>query len=444
MNSPSLKDKVPPHNSEAEAATLGAMLLDPEAVGIVLRHLRPEDFYSGYNRNIYSAILSLFNKGQEVDLITLTDELRATGKLEASGGAAYATTLTSVVPTSANVEYYAKIVKDSSIRRSLLKIAAELTSQSHDESIDSRELIEEAERKIFDITDNQQTGSYRGANEIINETIAAIEKLYHTKNSYTGIPSGFPDLDNMTSGFQRAEFIVIGARPSVGKTAFALSMAANMSIKKSVPIGFFTLEMSAQALMQRLVSSEARINSRNLRTGFLKPSDFYNLTEAAGRIYEAPLFIDDTPNIKLLDLRAQARRMRSKEGVEALFIDYIGLIEPENKGNVPRHEQVAEISRSLKSLARELDIPIISLSQVGRQSEGKAPTLADLRESGSIEQDADVVMFLHRERESGKDGEQQTSVKTELIVAKQRNGPVGTIEIAFIPHYTKFESLARE
>ncbi|ADK81977.1 replicative DNA helicase [Sediminispirochaeta smaragdinae] len=444
MNSPSLKDKVPPHNSEAEAATLGAMLLDPEAVGIVLRHLRPEDFYSGYNRNIYSAILSLFNKGQEVDLITLTDELRATGKLEASGGASYATTLTSVVPTSANVEYYAKIVKDSSIRRSLLKIAAELTSQSHDESIDSRELIEEAERKIFDITDNQQTGSYRGANEIINETIAAIEKLYHTKNSYTGIPSGFPDLDNMTSGFQRAEFIVIGARPSVGKTAFALSMAANMSIKKSVPIGFFTLEMSAQALMQRLVSSEARINSRNLRTGFLKPSDFYNLTEAAGRIYEAPLFIDDTPNIKLLDLRAQARRMRSKEGVEALFIDYIGLIEPENKGNVPRHEQVAEISRSLKSLARELDIPIISLSQVGRQSEGKAPTLADLRESGSIEQDADVVMFLHRERESGKDGEQQTSVKTELIVAKQRNGPVGTIEIAFIPHYTKFESLARE
>ncbi|WP_020612321.1 replicative DNA helicase [Sediminispirochaeta bajacaliforniensis] len=444
MNSPSLKDKVPPHNSEAEAATLGAMLLDPEAVGIVLRHLRPEDFYSGYNRNIYSAILSLFNKGQEVDLITLTDELRAKGKLEASGGAAYATTLTSVVPTSANVEYYAKIVKDSSIRRSLLKIAAELTSQSHDESIDSRELIEEAERKIFDITDNQQTGSYRGANEIINETIAAIEKLYHTKNSYTGIPSGFPDLDNMTSGFQRAEFIVIGARPSVGKTAFALSMAANMSIKKSVPIGFFTLEMSAQALMQRLVSSEARINSRNLRTGFLKPSDFYNLTEAAGRIYEAPLFIDDTPNIKLLDLRAQARRMRSKEGVEALFIDYIGLIEPENKGNVPRHEQVAEISRSLKSLARELDIPIISLSQVGRQSEGKAPTLADLRESGSIEQDADVVMFLHRERESGKDGEQQTSVKTELIVAKQRNGPVGTIEIAFIPHYTKFESLARE
>ncbi len=445
MNSVSLKDKIPPHNSEAEAATLGAMLLDPEAVGIVLRHLRPEDFYSGHNRNIYTSILSLFNKGQDIDLITLTDELRSTGKLEEGGGTAYVTTLTSVVPTSANVEYYAKIVKDGSIRRHLLKISAELTSSCHNESIDSRELIEEAERKIFDITDNQQSGSYRGANEIINETIAAIEKLYHTKDSYTGIPSGFPDLDNMTSGFQRSEFIVIGARPSVGKTALALTMAANMSIKKNVPIGFFTLEMSAQALMQRLVSSEARINSRNLRTGFLKPSDFHNLTEAAGRIYEAPLFIDDTPNIKLLDLRAQARRMRSKEGIEALFVDYIGLIEPESKGNVPRHEQVAEISRSLKSLARELEIPIICLSQVGRQSEGKAPNLADLRESGSIEQDADVVMFLHRERESSNEsGSDQTNMKTELIVAKQRNGPVGTIHIAFIPHYTKFESLSRE
>jgi replicative DNA helicase len=445
MNPVTLKDRVPPHNSEAEAATLGAMLLDPEAVSIVLRHLRPGDFYSLHNRNIYTGILSLFNKGQEIDLITLTDELRSTSKLEESGGAAYAATLTSVVPTSANVEYYAKIVKDGSIRRNLLKISAELTAKSHDESIQSRELIEEAERKIFEITDNQQHGSYRGANEIINETIAAIEKLYHTKDSYTGMPGGFPDLDNMTSGFQKSEFIVIGARPSVGKTAFALSMAANMSIKKNIPVGFFTLEMSAQALMQRLVSSEARINSKNLRTGFLKPSDFHNLTEAAGRIYEAPLFIDDTPNIKLLDLRAQARRMRSKEGIEVLFVDYIGLIEPESKNNVPRHEQVAEISRSLKSLARELEIPVICLSQVGRQSEGKAPSLADLRESGSIEQDADVVMFLHRERESTREGEADPmNVETELIVAKQRNGPVGTVKIAFLPHYTKFESLARE
>ncbi len=437
----SLKDRVPPHNSEAEAATLGAMLLDQEAVSTVLRHLRPGDFYSGRNQLIYTGILDLFNQGRELDLITLTDDLRSKGTLESGGGPAYISTLTSVVPTSANVEYYAKIVKAESIRRSLLKISSELTANCFNETIESRELVEEAERKIFEITDNQQSGSYRGANEIINETIAAIERLYHTKESYTGVPSGFPDLDSMTSGFQKAEFVVIGARPSVGKTAFALTVAANMSIKKHIPVGFFTLEMSSQALMQRLVASEARIDSQNLRNGFLRPSDFHNLTEAAGRIYEAPLYIDDTPNIKLLDLRAQARRMRSKEGIEALFIDYITLIEPENKNNIPRHEQVSEISRSLKSLARELDIPVISLSQVGRQSEGKAPSLADIRESGSIEQDADVVMFLHRERESTNDnGEDSGSVKTELIVAKQRNGPVGTINIAFVKKYTKFES----
>jgi replicative DNA helicase len=248
----------------------------------------------------------------------------------------------------------------------------------------------------------------------------------------------------MTSGFQNSEFIIIGARPSVGKTALALTMAANMAIHRKIPVGFFTLEMADMALMQRLLSSEARINSEKLRTGMLRPADFHNLTEAAGRIYEAPLFIDDTPNIKLLDLRAQARRMKSKEGIKILFVDYIGLIEPENKNNVPRHEQVAEISRSLKSLARELELPIVCLSQVGRQSEGKPPTLADLRESGSIEQDADVVLFLHREREDTRDAHGQEgggagNVETDLVIAKQRNGPVGTVKLAFLPHYTKFE-----
>jgi replicative DNA helicase len=220
-------------------------------------------------------------------------------------------------------------------------------------------------------------------------------------------------------------------------------MAANMSIRRKIPVGFFTLEMSAMALVQRLVSSEARINSEKIRTGMLRPADFHNLTEAAGQIYEAPLYISDTPNIKLLDLRAQARRMRSKEQVQAIFVDYIGLIEPENKVNVPRHEQVAEISRSLKSLARELEIPVISLSQVGRQSEGKPPTLADLRESGSIEQDADVVLFLHRERGENKEKNGE-NMKTELMVAKQRNGPVGTVELVFLPQYTKFESYTPE
>ncbi|MFP4490178.1 MAG: replicative DNA helicase [Spirochaetaceae bacterium] len=446
METPSKQGRVPPHNEEAERATLGAILLDGDALSTVFRYLRADDFYKNSHKKVFSSIVDLFNRGETIDLITLTEALSSAGDLEACGGSAYVSSLTDQVPTSANVEYYAKIVKDRSVRRMLLSISRELSTQALEESEDTRVLIEEAERHIFEITDNQQAESYRGVGEIISETIEAIERLYQTKDSYTGVPSGFGDLDNMTSGFQNSEFIVLGARPSVGKTALALTMAANMSIKRKISVGFFTLEMTSMALVQRLVSSEARINSEKLRTGMLRPSDFHSLTEAAGRIYEAPLYIDETPRIKLLDLRARARRMKSKEDVKLIFIDYIGLIEPENKNNVPRHEQVAEISRSLKSLARELGIPIICLSQVGRQTEGKAPSLADLRESGSIEQDADVVMFLHREKNENRVGAHNGPVdaETDLIVAKQRNGPVGTVKLAFLPHYTKFEAFSKE
>jgi len=319
-----LKDKIPPHNNDAEMATLGALLLDSEALAIVLRYLRADDFYKLAHQKIFTAIVGLFNEGRGVDLLTLTDELRSEGSLESAGGTAYVSTLTSVVPTSANVEYYAKIVQENSIRRLLLKIAGEMVSSAHDDSLDGRAVIEEAEKKIFAVTDSQQKGQYRVARDIVPEVISAIENLYHRKESYTGVPTGFTELDNMTSGFQNSEFIIIGARPSIGKTALALTMAANMSIKNKIPVGFFTLEMSEMALMNRLIASESRINSTNLRSGMLKPADFHNLTEAAGRIYEAPLYIDDTPNMKLLDLRAQARRMLTKEGVKIIFVDYIG------------------------------------------------------------------------------------------------------------------------
>ncbi|MCK4540897.1 MAG: replicative DNA helicase [Spirochaetales bacterium] len=443
MTTMSLKDRIPPHNDEAERATLGALLLDSESLATVLRYLRAEDFYKNAHKKVFQAIIGLFNKGEAIDLITLTDELKTSGELESSGGAGYISTLTSSVPTSANVEYYARIVQGASIRRTLLKVASEIIAEAYEETQDSRTIIEEAERKIFDVTDRQQGGSYLGANEIIVKTIEAIEKLYHTKENYTGVPTGFSDLDNLTSGFQNSEFIVLGSRPSIGKTALALTMASNIAIRQKRSVGFFTLEMSSKALMQRIVAAEARIDSAKLRTGLLRPADFHSLQEAAGRIYEAPLFIDDTPNIKLLDLRAQARRMKSQKDIEILFIDYIGLVEAE-KRDIPRHEQVAEISRSLKSLARELDIPVLALSQVGRQSEGKAPSLADLRESGSLEQDADVVMFLHRERFERDNRESPNNVETELIVAKQRNGPVDTVRVAFIPRYTKFEPLTNE
>ena len=431
-----LRDSIPPHNIDAEVATLGALLLDPEALSTVLRYLRADDFYRAAHRKVYQAILALFDRNEAIDLITLCDELGRVGELEACGGMARISQLTSAVPTSANVEYYARIVQALSMRRELQRIAASIIADSFDDSREVRIIIEEAERRIFEITDRQQSGSFRLAREIINQTVDAIERLYHSSGSYTGIPSGFADLDNLTSGFQNSEFVVIGARPSVGKTALALTMAANIAVQQRKPVGFFTLEMSAVALMQRLLAAEARLDSNRIRSGMLRPSDFHKITDAAGRLYDAPLFIEDSPNLKLLDLRAQARRMKSNHSIEIVFIDYLTLISSENQ-ELPRHEQIAEISRSLKALARELDVPVLALSQVRRETEGKLPTLADLRESGSIEQDADVVMFLHRER--GTD-ENLNERETDLIVAKQRNGPVGKINLTFFPEYTTFES----
>ena len=423
---------------------MGALLLDDDAITVAIRYLRADDFYSTANRKIFQAVLNLFNKGRKADIITVVDELRQNGELEAAGGPAYVASLTNVVPTSANIDYYARIVQDRSVRRSLLRISSEVTAKTFDDANDSRLVLEDAQRAIFELTDNRQTLTFKSAKEIIPKTIEAIEKLYNTKDAFTGIPSGFAELDAMTSGFQRSELSIIGARPSVGKTALALTMAANVSIKERIPTAFFTLEMSDMALMQRLIASEARINSENIRTGLLKPSDFHSLMEAAGRIYEAPLYIVDMPSMKLLDLRAQARRLRAQQKVEIIFIDYLTLISSENY-NLPRHEQIAEISRSLKSLARELDIPVVALSQVRRDAEGKRPGLSDLRESGSIEQDADLVMFLHRERETERKGSEERSkaIPTELIIAKQRNGPVGTVDIVFLPSYTKFESMTR-
>ena len=438
-----LEGRIPPHNNEAEAATIGALLLDYEAITVVLQYVRAEDFYKTSNQRIFSAITHLFNRSEAVDLITLTEELKKNGELEAAGGPAYISGLTSAVPTSANVEYYAKIVQECSLRRSLQRIASVIIANTYDESLKTRHIVDEAERKIFEISEDHQTGNFHSIREILHQTIEAIEKIYHTKENYTGIPSGFSELDSMTSGFQNSELIIIGARPSVGKTAFALSMSINMSIKHKIPVGFFTAEMANMAIVQRILSAEARLDSQKLRNGMLRQADFHAITEAAGRMYEAPLYIEDTPNISLLDLRAQARRMKSKYDVKIIIVDYLTLIRHEDT-SIPRHEQVAEVSRSLKALSRELEIPVIVLSQVKRESEGKQPTLADLRESGSIEQDADVVIFLHRESNSDDDSNSQGSIPTKLIVAKQRNGPIGSLEIVFLEKYTKFESLSYE
>jgi replicative DNA helicase len=442
-----LKDKLPPYNEEAEEASLGALLLNfsTDNMDKVLSHIHPDDFYKSSNSNIFRAVLNLNDRGEGVDLLTVTEELKSQDLLEKSGGAAYIASLTSSVPSTANLEYYAKVVKDCSVRRRLINAAGHIISKAHDASEKSRIIIEDAEKRIFIISDEQQEGSLQEARDVVKLTIDSIEERYKMKGEYPGVPSGYSELDSLTSGFQDSEMIIIGARPSIGKTAFALSMAANIAVKQKIPCGFFTLEMSSISLMMRLIAQESHINSSSLRTGLLSKRDFGQLSDAAGRIYESPLVIDDTPNIPLLDLRSQARRMVQRFDVRIIFIDYIGLISPENK-STPRHEQMAEISRSLKALARELNIPIIVLSQVGRQTEGKAPSLADLRESGAIEQDADIVMFLHRERiVDRKSQENETDgIETEVIVAKQRNGPTDIVKLLFKQHYTKFVSMTSE
>ncbi|MCM1320620.1 MAG: replicative DNA helicase [Bacteroides sp.] len=444
MSAASLRDKVPPHNLEAEQATLGALLLDWEAFGTVVRFLRAERFYSLQNQKIFSAMLALYNRGIRGDIMTLIEELRTSGELEAAGGSAYITALTDTVPTSANVEYYARIVLDQSIRRELIRISSKIILDAHDETAESYRVLEDAQKYIFELTDAEQMANFKTAQELVTKSIDMIEKIYKNKGAFSGVPTGFEELDTMTSGFQSSEMIIIGARPSMGKTALALSMAQHTAIEKRIPTAFFSLEMSDMQIMQRLIAQEAKISSQKLRKGRLTVDDFTRIQEAAGRMYDAPLFIVDSPNMKLLDLRAMARRLRSQEKIEIIFIDYIGLIDHENK-SLQRFEQVSEISRSLKSLARELNIPVVALCQVRRDSEGKQPTLADLRDSGSIEQDADVVLFLHRDRQTSSQSEEDKlqPVETQLILSKQRNGPTGVIDILFLPIYTKFVEKSR-
>ena len=444
MSTASLKDKVPPHNLEAEQATLGAVLLDWDAVGSVIVHLRSESFYSLQHQTIFKAILSLYNKGQRGDILTLTEELRQTGQLDAAGGVAYVASLPDHVPTSSNVEYYAQLVKDDFNRRELIKISSTAISEAHDDTKPSRTTLEDTQNKLFALAESDQSQRLLTMLELIPDTFSIIEKHLDNQDAYTGIPSGFAALDTMTSGFQNSEMIIIGARPSMGKTALALSMIQHIAIQKNIPTGFFSLEMSYTQIGQRLISQVARISGSKIRSGMLTTADFQRLQNAAGLCYDAPLVVADTPNMKMLDLRAMARKMKQQYQVKIIFIDYIGLITSENfSSNTPRHEQVSEISRSLKSLARELNVPIVALCQVSRDSEGKEPTLANLRDSGSIEQDADVVMFIHRERKA-TDDDGNGAIDAKILLAKQRNGPIGNVDLIFLPQYAKFENKAEE
>ncbi|MBR4006037.1 MAG: replicative DNA helicase [Treponema sp.] len=436
-----LKDKIPPHNLEAEQATLGAMLLNWESVNEVVLYIRASHFYDQRNQIIFDSLVHLSESNVKGDMLTLIDDLTKRGKLDAAGGVSYISSLTDMVPTSANIDYYANIVLDQSIRRNLIRISSEIKAESFDETKDSRNILEEAEQKIFKLSDTNENSNIYSLKDLIPPTIELIDRRYKEKNSYSGIPSGITKLDSMTSGFQDSEMIIIGARPSMGKTALALSMIQHIAIEKNIPCGFFSLEMSSLQIMQRLLSQLARMQSKKIRDGFLTLADFTAIQNAAGMAFESPLYIVDTPNMKLLDLRTMARRMKAMYDIKILFIDYIGLITSENE-DAPVYEQQSAISKSLKNLARELKIPIVVLCQVARSAEGNEPGLNELRGSGSIEHDADMVIFIHGERKSKPaEGEEYNPVQDrKLIIAKQRNGPIGDVDVLFISSYTKFEN----
>jgi replicative DNA helicase len=437
-------ERIPPHNDDAERAALGAMLIDDGAVNVVRQRLRPDDFYSVANKRIYEAILNLVSVGAKADLLTIKDELEKSGKVDEAGGMHYVASLTSEVPSSANADYYAEIVQDCSLRRGLIQTAGIAGTKAYDETADTRLLLEETQQRLFALSDTKRLFSYKRAGEAINTTFTYLEKVYNSKAQYTGVPSGFDDLDKLTSGFQKAELIIIGARPGMGKTAIGLNMASYISMRKKIPAAFFSLEMSDQSLMLRIVSAEAGIDSHKLRTGYFSSEDFSKLFAAADGIQHAPLYIVDMPHMTIMDIRTMARMLRTQEKVEILFIDYIGLIGSDNP-RLPRYELISEVSRSLKGLARELDIPVVALSQLRREAEKERPSLSDIRESGSIEQDADMVMFINRDRELDKTIEEQSreaGQKVQLILAKNRNGPVGTIDLTFLKHFTKFTPYA--
>ena len=434
-----LNDKVPPHNIEAEQAVLGALLLNWSAMAEVVSTLRPDRFYSLSNQVIYEAMVKLYTKSATGDTISLINELTVENKLEQAGGAAYIASLTDTVPSAANIDYYANMVLDRAARRDLIHISSELKASSFDLQKESDSLLDEAEQKIFALAEKNETTQIYSAQNIMVKEIELIEARYKSKNQFIGVPTGFAKLDTYTSGFQDSELIIIGARPSIGKTALALSMIQNIACEKRIPCGFFSLEMPYESIGMRLLAQEARVPMNKIRSGMLKIDDVKKIQDAAGRWFEAPLYTVDTPNMKLLDLRAVARRMVKNQGVKIIFIDYIGLISTDDP-TAPVFEQVSLISKSLKALARELSIPIVALCQVARDAEGQEPNLAQLRGSGSIEQDADVVMFLHRDRI--KDGDSIAAQDAKIILAKQRNGACGDIPIMFLPSYSKFENKA--
>jgi len=441
---PTLEDnlrKVPPQNLEAESSVLGGILLENEAINRVLEVLTPEDFYRESHRRIFRAMIEICDRSEPVDLITLSDFLKAKGDLEVVGGSAYLASLASAIPTSANIHFYARIVREKAIRRYLISAATEIATRGYEDQENVDEYLDEAEKVIFDISEKRVRGSFVMIGEMIRDSIKMVERLYERKEMVTGVPSGFKDLDRLTAGFQPSDLIVIAGRPSMGKTALCLNIATHAAFGGH-GVAVFSLEMAKEQLVLRMLCSEARIDHSKVRSGYLADREFPALVMAAGRLAETPIYIDDTPAISVLELRAKARRLvrdRDKK-IGLIIVDYLQLMR--GSGSAPNREQeISGISRSMKALAKELNIPVIAVSQLNRRVEDrgdKRPMMADLRESGAIEQDADVIAFVFREVVYNENVDDPNLA--EIIVGKQRNGPTGTVRLAFFREFTRFEN----
>jgi replicative DNA helicase len=437
-------DKIPPQNLEAEMAVLGSILIDENAISFAAESLAGDSFYKDAHRKIFEAMLNLYAGNKAVDLITLTDELKKSAVLDNIGGVSYLTSLANAVPTAANISHYISIVKEKSILRSLINNSTKIVSMCYETEGNIAEVVDNAEQLIFEVRDTKtQSGSYIPLKEIVKDSIETIDKLYQEKAHVTGVPTGYIDFDIKTAGLQPSDLIIVAGRPSMGKSAFALGMAEYAGVVEKIPTAIFSLEMSKEQLVQRLLCSHAKVDAHKVRTGYLATSDWPRLTAAAGKLSEAPIFIDDTPAISVMELRAKARRLKLQQDIKLIILDYLQLMRGSTISMESRQQEISEISRSLKALARELGVPIVAISQLSRAVESRTdhrPQLSDLRESGAIEQDADVVVLILREEYYNPTPDNQGIA--EIIIAKQRNGPVGTMKLVFVKEYTRFENIA--
>ncbi len=432
--------RTPPHEISAEQAVLASILIDDKAIDKVLPILTPDDFYYPANRHIYKHLLELNNKNKPLDIVTLSSSLNDSKEMDKAGGLEYVSSLVNILPNASNVVHYAEIVKDKSLLRHLITEASDISEKAYSYSGDVGELVDEAEKRIFSLAEYKVKKDVSFIGDIIKTTIEKLDELYSNKENITGVPTGFIDLDKITNGMQNSDLIIIAGRPAMGKTAFALNIALNASRISDISVAVFSLEMSSQQLVQRLLSSDARVDASKLRSGRLSDEDWNNLIAASSELNELKIFIDDTPAINVTELRAKCRRLKRENNLGMVIIDYLQLMSGGRSES--REQQISEISRSLKALAKELDIPVLALSQLNRSVEGrndKRPMPSDLRESGAIEQDADIIVFLYRDEVYNK--ESKDAGVAEIIIAKHRHGPTGVVKLTFIKEFTRFENM---